>query len=397
MSHGLEQMTAHDGTTYTAFASRIETAWHAFGTVFTEKMNANEILKTAHLAGWNVRLQPLEHYMGMVNNDMSQLLQIEGEITDDSVMALAEQMPAEMPYTIAIADHNVILRNNPFTGKPEVFGVAKSKYTPVQNEDLLELGEAIIDFDGIEGASWETAGSIDGGAQVFATIKFPEPMRVGTGDMLEQYLLLTTGHNGQHPVRAMATNVRTVCKNTLKMALGGRPNGVTFKHTSEVLNKMEAAKKSLVAAHQYNKTLALVANEMIAVEMNTDGFVKMVKHHWPQVKPAIAVQTLGVAEPVEIITNKKAVTMWNKRMDKMVSVWEEKTERGETLGEAAGTVWGGVNAITETLDWHGSARGGLLRAAGFNDANTKLHSEVLEYAAKKNGIKTKELAAVALG
>ena len=397
MSHGLEQMTALDGTTYTAFASRKEIAWHALGTVFTETMNAKQILETAHLAGWNIRLQPLQHFMGMVDNDMSQLLQIEGEITDDSVMALAENMPAEMPYTIPIADHNVILRNNPFTGKPEIFGVAKSKYTPVQNEDLLELGEAIIDFDGIEGASWETAGSIEGGAQVFATIKFPEQLRVGTGDMIEQYLLLTTGHNGQHPVRAMATNVRTVCKNTLKMALGGRPNGVTFKHTAEVLNKMEAAKLSLIAAHRYNKTLALVANEMIAIPLDTDGFTKLVKHHWPEVKPAIAVQTIGVKEPVEIITNKKAVTMWNNRMDKMVSVWEEKTDRGETLGEAAGTLWGGVNAITETLDWHGSNRGGLLRAAGFNDNNTKLQSEVLEYAAKKNGIKTKELVAAARG
>ena len=397
MSHGLEQMTALDGTTYTAFASRKEIAWHSLGTVFTEKMNANEILTAAHLAGWNVRLQPLQHYMGMVNNDMSQMLQIEGEITDESVMALAENMPAEMPYTIAIADHNVILRNNPFTGKPEIFGVAKSKYTPVQNEDLLELGEAIIDFDGNEGASWETAGSIEGGAQVFATIKFPEQLRVGTSDMIEQFLLLTTGHNGQHPVRAMATNVRVVCANTLKMAIGGRQNGVTFKHTAEVLNKMEAAKLSLIAAHQYNKTLALVANEMIAIPMDTDGFTKLVKHHWPEVKPAVAVQTIGVKEPVEIITNKKAVTMWNNRMDKMVSVWEEKTDRGDTLGEAAGTVWGGVNAITETLDWHGSTRGGLLRASGFNDNNTKLQSEVLEYAAKKNGIKTKELVAAALG
>ena len=103
MSHGLEQMTALDGTTYTAFASRNEIAWHSLGTVFTEKMNANEILSTAHLAGWNVRLQPLQHYMGMVNNDMSQMLQIEGEITDESVMVLAESMPSEIPYTIAIA------------------------------------------------------------------------------------------------------------------------------------------------------------------------------------------------------------------------------------------------------------------------------------------------------
>jgi hypothetical protein len=160
---------------------------------------------------------------------------------------------------------------------------------------------------------------------------------------------------------------------------------------------MEAAKLSLIAAHRYNKTLALVANEMIAIPLDTDGFTKLVKHHWPEVKPAIAVQTIGVKEPVEIITNKKAVTMWNNRMDKMVSVWEEKTDRGDTLGEARGTLWGGVNAITETLDWHGSTRGGLLRASGFNDSNTKLQSEVLEYAAKKNGIKTKELVAAALG
>lgn len=391
--HGLEQQTALDGTTYTAFAARIEPGWHALGTVFTEKMNAEQIMVTAKLAGWNIRLQPMTHFLGMVPNDMSDMLAIEGEITDESIQVLAENMPAEIPYTIGIAGYNVILRNNPFDGTPEIFGVAKNKYTPVQNEDLLALGEAIIDFEGNEGASWETAGSIDGGKQVFATIKFPEQMRIGTSDMIEQYLLLTTGHDGQHPVRAMATNVRVVCANTLKFAIGGRRNGVMFKHTAEVLNKMEAAKLSLIEAHRYNKTLALVANEMIAVEMNTDGFVKMVKHHWPEVKDVKAIET---ETGKEIITNKKAVTMWKNRMTKMVSVWEEDTTRGDTLGEAAGTLWGGVNAITEALDWHGANTGGLIRAAGFSKTNVDKQSEVLEWAAKKNGIKTKELVAAAL-
>jgi phage/plasmid-like protein (TIGR03299 family) len=392
MSHGLEQKTALDGTTYTAFAAYKKPGWHALGEVFTEELNAQQRLEKAHMAGWNVRLQPMNHFLSMVPTDAREL---PGEISEESTEILAANMPSEVPYTIGIDGYNVILRNNPFDGKPEVFGVAKSRYTPVQNEDLLELGEAIINFEGNEGATWETAGSIDGGQQVFATIKFPEAMTIGSGDMIEQYLMLTTGHNGQHPVRAMATNVRVVCANTLKMALGGRKNGVTFKHTAEVLNKMEAAKQSLIAAHQYNKTLALVANELIAIDLNTDGFVKLVKHHWPEVKPVEAVLTLGQGdEPQTIVTNKKSVTMWKNRMDKMVSVWEEDTPRGETLGEARGTVWGGVNAITETLDWHGSTSGGFMRAAGFTDSNIKLQTEVLEYAAKKNGIKTKELSLV---
>lgn len=397
--HGLEQKTALDGTTYTAFAAYKKPGWHALGQVFTEPATATEILEMAGMHGWNVRLQPMRHFIGMIENNSIQQLQIEGDITDESIVALAENMPTEVPYFIEMAGQYVIVRNEPFTGKPEILGTAKTKYTPVQNEELFALGDAIIDFEGNQGASWETAGSIKDGRVVFGTIKLPESLTIGNEDLIDEYLMVTAGHDGNMPIIAQTTGIRVVCANTWNMAMGSFKNRITFKHTASAIANLDAAKRSLAQSHAYYKALGAVGNALIAIPMNTDGFVKVLDHHWKKPKPDVFVESalgLGDQKPREIVRNQKSITQWSNKRDAMVAVWEQKTDRGETLGEAAGTAWGAVNAITESLDWHGSETGGLLRAAGFNDTNNELKSNVLEYVAKRATVDIKEHIAVAL-
>ena len=91
----------------------------------------------------------------------------------------------------------------------------------------------------------------------------------------------------------------------------------------------------------------------------------------------------------------RSITLWENRRDKLVDVWNEKTDRGETLGEARNTAWGAINAITETIDWHGrnndGSQTGLLRAAGFNDTANDKKQEALDFVAEKANINIKEL------
>jgi hypothetical protein len=91
--------------------------------------------------------------------------------------------------------------------------------------------------------------------------------------------------------------------------------------------------------------------------------------------------------------NARSITLWENRRDTLVDVWNEKTDRGNTLGEARGTAWGAVNAITETIDWHGVDRGtsGFLRAAGFNDAKNVEKTEALNFVARKAEVVLDEL------
>jgi hypothetical protein len=66
--------------------------------------------------------------------------------------------------------------------------------------------------------------------------------------------------------------------------------------------------------------------------------------------------------------SKGAVKKWENKIDVINDIYT-----GEFNGMIAGNAWGALNALTERLDWHRSARGGnnesLLAAASGFDAS----------------------------
>src|SRR5699024_1232644 len=123
-----------------SFASAREHAWHRLGTVVDSAMDAETALREAHLAGWNVRKAPLE------------VPQIDGP---------ALEVPGKW----------ATLRTNPVNGRAEALGVVGDHYTPVQNEDHVDLLDTLVDMSG---AHFETAGALRGGREVFVTMKMPD-------------------------------------------------------------------------------------------------------------------------------------------------------------------------------------------------------------------------------
>lgn len=91
------------------------------------------------------------------------------------------------------------------TDTEQVLGVVGKDYEVVQNKDAFSFFDAIVGGDGIQ---YETAGALGKGERIFITAKLPGYIKVGREDLIEQYLFLTTSHDGYGSITAAFTPVR---------------------------------------------------------------------------------------------------------------------------------------------------------------------------------------------
>lgn len=121
-------------------------------------------------------------------------------------------------YAIYRTDNNIPL------------GIVKSQYTPVQNIEAFNFFDDAI---GKDKAIFQTAGYFGLGERIFVSVKLPDDIIVN-GDIIENYLVFTTSHDGSSGVKILFTPIRVVCENTLNAAIQNASNYVSFKHSKNV-------------------------------------------------------------------------------------------------------------------------------------------------------------------
>jgi phage/plasmid-like protein (TIGR03299 family) len=300
-----------------SFASLREPAWHGLGTVFTEEKTTAEMLSTANLSNWNVRLEDVE---------------IPSHLASDK-------------------SYQYVIRNNPFdTEQTDVLGVVGQRYVPLQNEDLFSFGDNILDG----GGRWETAGSLKGGRVVFGSLALERETVLdpdGVADVVKTYLLVNTSHDGSIAIQASITPVRVVCANTLNLALKGKAKqSFKIRHTQTANGKVQIAREALGLANKYMDEFDKMAHAMIQQDVDAKLFNDILLAAYPKPEK----------------DSKGAVKKWENKIDTINDIYT-----GQFNGMIAGTAWGAFNALTERIDWYRSARGGnnesiLAGASGFD-------------------------------
>ena len=124
------------------------------------------------------------------------------------------------------------------TDTETVLGVVGSGYETVQNRDAFSFFDTIVKGEGI---LYETAGALGRGERIFISAKLPSYIKVGREDLIEQYLFLTTSHDGSGSITAAFTPIRIVCNNTLNAALKNMSNVVKIRHTNNAKQKLDQA------------------------------------------------------------------------------------------------------------------------------------------------------------
>ena len=309
-----------------SFASFREPAWHGLGTVFDHEVTSStEMLELAGLDNWNVRL---------------------------------EDVPLPDDYTSS-KNNFMVVRDHPVNGNPDVLAIVGERYKVLQNEDLFSFGNYLLD-----GARWETAGSLKSGRVVFGSLALERETVLdpsGVADKVNTYLLVNTSHDGSVSVQASITPVRVVCQNTLNMALKGVKQSFKMRHTQTLDGRIVQAREALGLAKTYMDEFDKMAKELIEKEITKSKFNDMVLK----------------AYPMPDKDTKGAMTKWENKIDLLDEIYT-----GDTNNMIAGTAWGAFNALTERLDWYRSARNGnnesvLASASGFDPVITAEKNKLL--------------------
>ncbi|AYP70075.1 hypothetical protein I5G62_gp89 [Mycobacterium phage CRB2] len=225
----------NNGTQF-AFADSRTDAWHQLGQQVGHAMEPEEALREAHMLGWNVRKEPLHAAM-----------------PDGSLMEVPEKF--------------VVIRDNPWSGKPEPLGVVGRFFSPTQNEASTKL---LYDITDQSGAHIQTIGALRGGRETFVTMLMPTHVEfTGAGgftDKTEMYLAVLNNHDGQGKLRAMISPVRIVCANTQRLAEQQAVSTVGLRHTGEMDVKMQEVRRLLGITFSYIDTYATEMEALVKAE-----------------------------------------------------------------------------------------------------------------------------------
>ena len=260
MAHQIET----HGTRAAALFARTD-PWHRLGTtVAGAAFTAEDAMTLGHLGGWNVRKAPVTAT----------------EIHDDGVTSM------EVPGAFAT------VRTNPFTGATEPLGIVGGGYHPLQNEEHAAFLNHLAD---VSGATFDTAGSLRGGRQVFVTMRLPEHLSIGGSDRVDLNIAALNSHDGSSAFRVLITPVRVVCANTQHAALRNHLSSWSIRHTRNAKAAVQAARDTLGLTFAYVEAFEAEAERMINTSVTDAAFFELVQNLFPSPTPDAPARTRNAA------------------------------------------------------------------------------------------------------
>jgi phage/plasmid-like protein (TIGR03299 family) len=185
-------------------------------------------------------------------------------VTDDGPQEVYEQ----------VEGHKLIVHSK----TREVLDTALEQYELITNTDMGMIIDTFMEGHDI---AYETAGSLDGGRQVWALLQMGDFLEVpGDPSPLARYIALLNRHDGHGACKAIATNIRVVCANTWHYAdtqSSAQATTFAFHHRSqwrERVKELQAdVKAALSGAERETKAFMELAEDM-AMKTVTDEQAK---------------------------------------------------------------------------------------------------------------------------
>lgn len=314
MSHELEQLA--DGRYSMMYVGEHGTPWHTFGQAVKKGIGIKEAIVESGL-DWAVGL--LEHSIAPLREN------------DKKWIFPADQYPTKLVGVRRPKYSTFRIRVGQEPTEADILGDVGPDYTPYQNVDafnffqpFLDSGEAVLD----------TAGSLMGGKKVWVLARLNrDPIEVRPNDLVIKNLLLANAHDGGFSVRLGFTPVRTVCANTLAMALNSSESCLLrIRHTSAVKTTVEQLREIMNTANAQFEATAEQYKLLASKEINKADLEKYVK----------------IVLNVEEDENGEVSTRMKNIMDAVFSNFEV----GDA-GVKGTTYWDAYNAVNRRLVWNG--------------------------------------------
>lgn len=169
---------------------------------------------------------------------------------------------------IQVAGRQAIVRDD--TG--DLLHVASDSYSVITHADMGTIIDAVLDID--TNVRFETAGSVKGGAMVWALVRLDEPYQVpGDDSPTYPFMALLNAHDGSASCSLTMTDIRVVCWNTWQAADDqGERTGTryVFRHTGNVQERIAAAKDALANLRTESAKTRALFEELAQVPVNAD-------------------------------------------------------------------------------------------------------------------------------
>ncbi len=308
----------------TAFAGRVP-AWNKVGTVVEEGTTLAQAFDLAGMRDWNVRKSPLQTVV--LSEDGAHMIDVPGRYA--------------------------VIRDTP-TGPTAIpNAVVGERYTTVQNEESEEVLTALVDAGDL---LVDTVGVLGEGNQTFTSVRFPEGIKVGGEDPIEVFLLARNSHDGTTAFTLAVTPVRTICQNTLTLALRQARRTYSIRHTTTIQGRIEQAREALKISFDYRDAFAEEMEHLLTVEVTRKEFTSIVDSLIPMPK--------GDREG------------WRDRAQQQRDDLAQLFNYAETCEYGRGTAYAAYNAVTEYADWFMPVKG--VDPHGIKRAERSLTSSIVQ-------------------
>ncbi len=216
-----------------------------------------------------------------------------------------------------------------------VLGINGQNYEPVQSARAFEFMSELL---GRKEAVANTAGTLDGGRQMFICCLAPDSFFVG-GERTEEhrgYVSFVNSFDGSKPVGALSGATRIVCQNTYNAAISGASNSYWFKHTRNVLDYLSEARAALQVGARYWAELQRLGDQAIRSDFSDRQFASVLDALVPH---------------LDKHTERQATNIERERLT-LTRLFSET----EDVQNIRGTAWAAVNAFTAFSDHHVSSK-----------------------------------------
>jgi len=300
MAHNLFYNTQ---TEQHSFFSVKEKAWHGLGQIIDQYPTSAEALK---FAGLDYEVIKEDLYTTSFNS--------EGQAMD---------------FSKRVKTHFATIRKD--TG--DILGIVGKDYQIVQNIEAFSFFDAIVGGDGIQ---YETAGALGYGERIFITAKLPNYIKVGKEDLIEQYLFLTTSHDGYGSITAAFTPVRVVCQNTLNAALRNHSNCIKIRHTTGAKERLEQAHKLMGITNTLSAQLETIFNRWSKVQISDPEVKKLIQQAMCPNKEVYSNLQAGKEDALSTAFKNICDNAFNYAT----------SNETQTMDTTRGTLFGAYNAVT---------------------------------------------------
>jgi len=171
-----------------------------------------------------------------------------------------------------------------FIAIPGTFNVCRNDFDKSDPERFISAGrgvgdgfvmldnDIVVDFMSAltqHGAHVDTCGSIFGGQRVYMSALLDDSADV-EGDKVDNYLILTTAHDGTAAFEALITAVRAVCNNTLTAAQSRAKSRVKIPHRKNAVTALAQAHEIISAASKSFGETTDILRTLARINLSTD-------------------------------------------------------------------------------------------------------------------------------